>query len=121
MPWLCNEVYASDLQKDVKISGFSEEDQANLWHNATDGQSKSKQGLGQGSVLKLAANARWVGKKTKIDEEYTVPINSSLPLVNVEISDQEAAILPSKRSQLEVVNNDSGAESVPFLELTVDQ
>ena len=40
------------LQVEVKVNGFSETDQANLWHMLTDDQSKAKQGLGQSSVLK---------------------------------------------------------------------
>ena len=99
------------MQKDVKISGFSEEDQANLWQNATDGQSKSKQGLGKGSALKVPANARWAGKKTKIqdsDNEETELIELHRPIVKVEIADEEAVILPSKRSQAALLNHPSG-------------
>ena len=60
------------LQRDVKVAGFSEEDQANLWQNVTDAQSKAKRGVGQGSALGAVAGARWAGRKTKIgdsDEE----------------------------------------------------
>jgi len=50
------------------VTGFSEEDQANLWQNVTDAQSKAKRGVGQGSVLGAVAGARWAGQRTKIGD-----------------------------------------------------
>ena len=88
------------MQKEVHITGFSEADQANLWQNVTNAQSKSKQGLGQGSALKVPAKERWQGTKTRIDdsdEEVVEQLEESAAEVLLE--DREAVILPSKRSQ----------------------
>lgn len=57
------------LQREVHISGFSEQDQTNLWQNTMDAQNKNKHGLGQGSALKQAAGSKWEGKRTIIEDE----------------------------------------------------
>lgn len=93
------------------MAGFSESDQANLWHNATDAQSKSKQGLGQGSALRIPAKERWQGKKTKIndfDEDDSEITDEPHVAAVVEVEDKEAVILPSKRSQAELLDSASG-------------
>lgn len=97
------------MQKEVNVAGFSEADQANLWQNVTDAQSKSKQGLGQGSALKIPSKERWQGKKTKIDdsdEEETAQLED--PAAEVLVEDREAVVLPSKRSQAALLASASG-------------
>ena len=99
------------LQRDVNVVGFSESDQANLWQNVTDAQSKSKQGLGQGSALKLPRNERWQGKKTNLDdsdEDDTDVLEGPPEQAVVEIEDREAVILPSKRTQEALLAGASG-------------
>lgn len=97
------------MQKEVNIAGFSEADQANLWQNVTDAQSKSKQGLGQGSALKIPTKERWQGQKLRIDdsdEEESEHLEETAAQVLVE--DKEAVTLPSKRDQAALLANASG-------------
>jgi hypothetical protein len=86
----------------VNVTGFSEQDQANLWHNVTDAQSKAKQGLGQGSALKAVAGARWSGRRTKIDDSDDEAPETHVE-VEVEVGEEEACIVPSKRKQEELL------------------
>lgn len=99
------------MQKDVNIAGFSETDQANLWQNVTDAQSKSKQGLGQGSALNIPTKDRWQGKKSRIadsDEEESDTFVEPEIDAEVEVADTEAVVLPSKRSQAALLASASG-------------
>ena len=64
-------------QPDVRISGFSEDDQAGLWQRLQDDQTRNKQGLGKSAELKKVSGANWEGTKTVIKskgEEDTVAI-----------------------------------------------
>ena len=102
---------SSVVQKEVNIAGFSEADQANLWQNVTDAQSKSKQGLGQGSALKIPTKERWQGKKLRIldsDEEETEHLEE--PAADVLVEDGEAIVLPSKRDQAALLASASGQQ-----------
>lgn len=106
------------MQRDVNVVGFSESDQANLWQNATDAQSKSKQGLGKGSAVRMASGNKWQGKKTRIDdsdedklegEDAAVAFEDGGP--HAELTD--AVILPSKRTLAAELDNRTGDFQLP--------
>ena len=100
------------LQREVKVAGFSEADQANLWQNVTDAQSKAKQGLGQGSVLGKVAGVRWQGSKKQIsdsDSEVEAPAPSEQLQQHAGLALEQAVILPPKcRSAPDLTAGTSG-------------
>ncbi|BDA43531.1 probable PIN2/TERF1-interacting telomerase inhibitor 1 at N-terminal half [Coccomyxa sp. Obi] len=59
---------SSALAPQVKVNGFSEADQENLYHLAHDKKGQGRQGLGIASRPKKVAGARWQGKKTTIED-----------------------------------------------------
>ena len=52
----------------IKVTGFSEQDQENLYNATQDGKSSGKKGLGKSSQPKDIGGVKWVGKKTVLDE-----------------------------------------------------
>ena len=61
----------------MKINGFSEQDQENLYNVTQAGKSAGKKGLGKSSQGKPIGGAKWEGTKTVLGEE-----------------DEQAAVLP---------------------------
>ncbi|CAL8468505.1 g8045 [Coccomyxa elongata] len=59
---------SSTLTPQVKVNGFSEADQENLYHLAHDKKGQGRQGLGIASRPKKVAGARWQGRKTTIED-----------------------------------------------------
>ena len=81
------------------MAGFSEADQANLWQNVTDAQSKAKQGLGQGSVPRKVAGVKWQGSKKRIsDSDSEEEAQQSLEQLQqpADPALEQAVILPPK-------------------------
>ena len=101
------------------MAGFSEDDQANLWQNVTDAQSKAKQGLGQGSVLGKVAGVRWQGSKKRIsdsDSEVEAQPPSEPLQQHAGLELEQAVLLPPKcRSAPDLTAGMSGGHGT-FLE-----
>eukprot|EP00887_Chlorella_sp_A99_P006340 scaffold3.g6340.t1 len=68
----------------ITAHGFSEQDQANLYHLAHDGATQGRVGLGRSSMPKKVAGARWAGTKTRLgsdseDEEEEAAAEDAAP------------------------------------------
>lgn len=63
----------------MKINGFSEQDQENLYNVTQAGKSAGKKGLGKSSQGKPISGAKWEGKKTVLGEEDEQPAVPSEP------------------------------------------
>lgn len=49
-------------------TAFSEQDQEDLYHQTADAQRQGRGGIGQRSLPKKVAGARWQGTKVKLDD-----------------------------------------------------
>lgn len=65
--------YRVNVLLQVKINGFSEQDQENLYIATQAGKSAGKKGLGKSSQGKPIGGAKWEGKKTVLGEEDEQP------------------------------------------------
>lgn len=62
-------VFGQQKKAAIKIHGFSEEDQTNLWTRAQEGASKGRKGLGDAAVKKIGGEKVGQGKRTVFSEE----------------------------------------------------
>lgn len=62
-------IYTVNVSLQVKINGFSEQDQENLYNVTQAGKSAGKKGLGKFSQGKPIGGAKWEGKKTVLGED----------------------------------------------------
>ena len=65
--------YTVNVSFQVKINGFSEQDQENLYNVTQAGKSAGKKGLGKSNQGKPIGGAKWEGKKTVLGEEDGQP------------------------------------------------
>ena len=70
---------AHELQ--VKVDGFSEQDQENLYMATHLGKTSGKKGLGKGTQPKDIGGVKWAGKKTLLEDEDTQVADDSSEVV----------------------------------------
>ena len=94
----------------VKINGFSEQDQENLYMATHLGKTSGKKGLGKSTQPKDIAGVKWAGKKTMLDDVDTQSVEDTVDAA------QTAAVNPSLSAQTADARQNTATEPLDSVE-----